>query len=162
MLATAPACTENQQAANQILEEPTVNHSISISEPRAEMDATLAEVRPIVEETLGADGWRQNETTGGITACDVDLYVYNAPQMLTTKIMTHDQWWQTWPRIREVIERHGYTDGAEIPMEGSEFHLLSISNDRGDEITVSNIADGGFSYGGTTACYPESSADREN
>lgn len=67
---------------------------VTVDEPRAAMDATLAEVRDVAEETLGPDGWEQTPSTGGVTACAVDLYVYNAAQVGTITVMYPDKWEQ--------------------------------------------------------------------
>lgn len=142
-------------------EDPTTHTEITIDEPRAHMDATLAEVRPIVEATLGTEGWEPSAASGGTTSCGSNTWVYTAPQMGSASVMTSDQWWSTWPRIREVIERHGYTQGSEVPTDGSSYHLLRIRNDRGDAIRIANVPGGGFTYGGRTACYPKSPAEQE-
>ncbi|GLB63575.1 hypothetical protein NCCP2495_14540 [Dietzia sp. NCCP-2495] len=163
VLAVAAGCTDSQ-----IVEDPTtteehpVTDAMTIDDPRRELDATLEEVRAVAEETLGADGWQQNPSSGAVTACDVDLYVYNAPQMSVTTVMDDDQWGQAWPRIREIIEGHGYTDGSEVPMEGSAHHVLRIANERGDTITIANVEGAGFTYGGQTACYPAADGNAAN
>lgn len=160
VLAVAAGCTDSQTVDDPTTtEEQPVNDAVTIDEPRRDLDATLEEVRVVVEQTLGPDGWQQNPSSGAVTACDVDLYVYNAPQMSVSTVMDADQWGQAWPRIREIVEGHGYTDGSEVPMSGSAHHVLRISNERGDAVTIANVEGAGFTYGGQTACYPAASGD---
>ena len=160
VLVTGAGCSDSQFVDPPTTKENPVHDGMTVEEPRTSMDATLAEVRVVAEETLGPDGWEQSPASGGVTACDVGLYRYNAPQIGMTTVMNDDQWWQAWPRIREIIERHGYTDGSEIPMEGSAYHLLRIRNERGDKITIANVEGSGFTYGGQTACYPRGAGDQ--
>lgn len=160
VLTVGAGCTDSQSVdAPTTTEEHPVNDAMTIDEPRRDLDATLDEVRVVVEQTLGPDGWQQNPSSGAVTACDVDLYVYNAPQMSVTTVMDNDQWSQAWPRIREIVEGHGYLDGSEVPMSGSAHHVLRISNERGDAVTIANVEGTGFTYGGQTACYPAASGD---
>ena len=155
VLAVAAGCTDSKTVdAPTTTEEQPVNDAMTIDEPRRALDATLEEVRMVVEQTLGPDGWQQNPSSGAVTACDVDLYVYNAPQMSVTTVMDAD-----WPRIREIVEGHGYTDGSEVPMSGSAHHVLRIANERGDTVSIANVEGAGFTYGGQTACYPAAGGD---
>lgn len=160
VLAVAAGCTDSQTVDDPTTtEEQPVNDALTIDEPRRDLDATLEEVRVVVEQTLGPDGWQQNPSSGAVTACDVDLYVYNAPQMSVTTVMDADQWGRAWPRIREIVEAHGYTDGSEVPMSGSAHHMLRIANERGDTVSIANVEGAGFTYGGQTACHPAASGD---
>jgi len=160
VLAVAAGCTDSKTVdAPTTTEEQPVNDAMTIDEPRRALDATLEEVRMVVEQTLGPDGWQQNPSSGAVTACDVDLYVYNAPQMSVTTVMDADQWGRAWPRIREIVEGHGYTDGSEVPMSGSAHHVLRIANERGDTVSIANVEGAGFTYGGQTACYPAAGGD---
>lgn len=160
VLAVAAGCTDSQTVDDPTTtEEQPVNDAVTIDEPRRDLDATLEEVRVVVEQTLGPDGWQQNPSSGAVTACDVDLYVYNAPQMSVSTVMDADQWGQAWPRIREIVEGHGYTDGSEVPMSGSAHHVLRIANERGDTVSIANVEGAGFTYGGQTACYPAAGGD---
>lgn len=160
VLAVAAGCTDSQTVDDPTTtEEQPVNDAVTIDEPRRDLDATLEEVRVVVEHTLGPDGWQQNPSSGAVTACDVDLYVYNAPQLSVTTEMDADQWGRAWPRIREIVEGHGYTDGSEVPMSGSAHHVLRIANERGDTVSIANVEGAGFTYGGQTACYPAAGGD---
>lgn len=136
-------------------EETTVSQDrLSLDEAATNVESTLDALRRVVDETIPAAAWKadgESFRTGceSLTEGEFVTPHYRAPG----KQLPPD----AWPVIEQALIDHGFRPSSNLPVDGSSA-IRRFSNEFGDQITVTSVADGvdstgGSSYYGETSCH---------
>ncbi|MFN7241740.1 MAG: hypothetical protein ACK4M5_00575 [Dietzia cercidiphylli] len=138
--------------------------TIDVPGSRAALEAGQAEVRRVLENRIGAGGWRESraaqevacpsrsEATGG---ADTGIGKFYAREMRHPHALDPTGWAQALDEVVRAVEPHGF---RLRPTDGDPTHpgirYVYLVNDHQDELTLSTHPTIGTGYGGFGVCHP--------
>lgn len=138
--------------------------TIDVPGSRAALEAGQAEVRRVLENRIGADGWREARAAQEV-ACpsrsdaagvgDAGIGKFYAREMRHPDALDPAGWDRALEEVLNAVEPHGFRprptdEGPTRP----GIHYVYLVNDHRDELTLSTHPTIGTGYGGFGVCHP--------
>lgn len=138
--------------------------TIDVPGSRAALEAGQAEIRRVLEDRIGAGGWRESRPAQEVAcpsrsdaagALDTGIGKFYAREMRHPDALDPAGWDRALGEVLNAVEPHGFrpkpTDEEHTQ---SEIRYVYLINDHQDELTLSTHPTIGTGYGGFGVCHP--------
>lgn len=135
-------------------EEAAPVSTYTITQGKETVEAALGEVGRILEDELGADGWRQHDPPQVVHCGEAGSSRYWSGVRSLDVAVAPERWPAVWERILAALESHGFTDTSEDAGGTEGSHFLRIQNGHDDTLTISTTQPNATAYRGDSGCHP--------